>query len=248
MIIDAEMTDTEVADQIARADRFIADFREMIAATVVDPASASADYQRRGLRRIADTLDAVPYVTFCNLANLDAALRGGLNGPDRATVVVCRCWPDTGLRERDSISRRVRPRDREGAQAATAMMSVDRGCCVASVVPVAPSTAICSGLPRRRGPAILSRMGTKSRETIYGASVRAAAGAGEESTQGSRPARRRGVEQAHARLSGSGAAIARARGCAQCRIPLPRSPLPWLQHASERCPRHRAATEGDVGP
>ena len=32
--------------------------------------------------------------------------------------------------------------------------------------------------------------------------------AGDGSTQGSRPARRRGVEQAHARLSGSGAAVA----------------------------------------
>ena len=78
MMTDAEMTDAEVADQIERADRFIADFREMIAATVVDPGSACADYQRRGLQRIADTLEAVPYVTFCNLANLDAALRGGL--------------------------------------------------------------------------------------------------------------------------------------------------------------------------
>ena len=47
--------------------------------------------------------------------------------------------------------------------------------CVASVVPVTSSTAICSGLPVARGPAILSRMGTKSRETIYGASIRAAA-------------------------------------------------------------------------
>ena len=42
-------------------------------------------------------------------------------------------------------------------------------------MPGALSTAICSGLPVPRGPAILSRMGTKSRETIYGASVRAAA-------------------------------------------------------------------------
>ena len=50
----------------------------MIAATVVDPASLCADDQRRGLQRIASTLDAVPYVTMCNLANLDAALRGGL--------------------------------------------------------------------------------------------------------------------------------------------------------------------------
>ena len=78
MMTDVEMTDDEVADQIERADRFIADFREMIAATVVDPGSACADYQRRGLRRIADTLDAVPYVTFCNLSNLDTVMRGGL--------------------------------------------------------------------------------------------------------------------------------------------------------------------------
>jgi hypothetical protein len=72
------MTDAEVADQIARTDRFVSDFREMIAATVVDPASACTDYRRRGLQRIADTLDGVPYVTFCNLANLDGAMRGGL--------------------------------------------------------------------------------------------------------------------------------------------------------------------------
>ena len=48
MMTAAEMTDAEVADQIERADRFIADFREMITATVVDPASACVDYQRRG--------------------------------------------------------------------------------------------------------------------------------------------------------------------------------------------------------
>jgi hypothetical protein len=68
MMTDVEMTDAEVADQIDRADRFIEQLRNAITATVVDPASACADYQRRGLRRIADTLDAVPYVTFCNLA------------------------------------------------------------------------------------------------------------------------------------------------------------------------------------
>jgi hypothetical protein len=72
------MTDAEVANQIERTDRFIADFREMVAATVVDPRSPCAEAHRRGLERIAETLDAVPYVTFCNLANLDAALRGGL--------------------------------------------------------------------------------------------------------------------------------------------------------------------------
>jgi hypothetical protein len=49
--------------------------------------------------------------------------------------------------------------------------------------PLSPPTVVCparhpaisSGLPAPRGPAILSGMGTKSRETIYGASIRAAA-------------------------------------------------------------------------
>ena len=45
----------------------------------------------------------------------------------------------------------------------------------ASVVPGALSTAICSGLPVPRGTAHSLAMGSKSRETIYGASVRAAA-------------------------------------------------------------------------
>jgi hypothetical protein len=78
MRIETEMTDAEVADQIDRADRFIKHLREMIAETVVDPASLCADYQRRGLRRIAETLNAVPFVTMCNLANIDTAMRGGL--------------------------------------------------------------------------------------------------------------------------------------------------------------------------
>jgi hypothetical protein len=47
--------------------------------------------------------------------------------------------------------------------------------CVTSVVPATLSTAICSGLPVARGRAHSHPMGTKSRETIYGASVRAAA-------------------------------------------------------------------------
>jgi hypothetical protein len=73
-----EMSDAEVADQTQRADRFIAAFREMVAATIIDPASACADEQRRGLRRIAATLDEVPFTTFCNLSNIDTAMRGGL--------------------------------------------------------------------------------------------------------------------------------------------------------------------------
>ena len=60
--------------------------------------------------------------------------------------------------------------ERSGNASAT-----DRGAASPLVVPATPSTAICSGLPVPRGPAILFAMGTKSRETIYGASVRAAA-------------------------------------------------------------------------
>jgi hypothetical protein len=73
-----EMTDAEVAAQIERADCFIEQLRDAIAATAVDPASLCADAQRRGLQRIAGTLDAVPFVTMCNLSNLNAAMRGGL--------------------------------------------------------------------------------------------------------------------------------------------------------------------------
>ena len=69
---------TKSRQQIERADRFIERLRETVNATAVDPASPCADDQHRGLRRIADTLDAVPYLTMCNLANLNTALRGGV--------------------------------------------------------------------------------------------------------------------------------------------------------------------------
>ena len=72
------MTDVEVRQQVERADCFIEQLRDAIAATAVDPANACADAQRRGLQRIAATLRAVPFVTMCNLANLNGAMRGGL--------------------------------------------------------------------------------------------------------------------------------------------------------------------------
>ena len=71
------MNDAELADQIDRAYRFIGRLSDAIAATAADPASLCADARRRGLQRIAATLDVVPYVTMCNLANLDAAVGGG---------------------------------------------------------------------------------------------------------------------------------------------------------------------------
>ena len=60
-------------------------------------------------------------------------------------------------------------------------------CCVVSVVPGTPSTAICSGLPVNRARAHPLAMGSKSHETIYGASVWAAAeGAAEARRQADR--------------------------------------------------------------
>jgi hypothetical protein len=58
---------------------------------------------------------------------------------------------------------------------AVVIVAANSGAGVASLVPGALSTAICSGLPARRRRAHLLAMGSKSRETIYGASVRAAA-------------------------------------------------------------------------
>ena len=82
-----EMTDAEVAAQIERADRFIADFREMVAATEVDPRSLCADEQARGLARIAGTIEAVPFVTWCNLSNLDIVWRNRMNGETFLSVI-----------------------------------------------------------------------------------------------------------------------------------------------------------------
>ena len=78
MMIDAEMTDAEVAAQVVRTDRFIAEFRELIAGTTVDPRSSCAGARQRGLQRIAATVDQVDYIVFANLANINAAMRGGL--------------------------------------------------------------------------------------------------------------------------------------------------------------------------
>jgi hypothetical protein len=72
-----EMTDAEVAAQIERAERFIADLREMIAEAIANPVTA-LDQHVQCLRRIAATLDAVPFLTMANLSNLNTALRGGV--------------------------------------------------------------------------------------------------------------------------------------------------------------------------
>jgi hypothetical protein len=71
--------------------------------------------------------------------------------------------------------------------------------CVAPVVPAALSTASCSGLPVPRGAAIFSRMGSKSRESIYGGAVRAAA---ERATQARKDADRLACEAWNKRMLG----------------------------------------------
>ena len=72
------MTDEEARQQVKRTDAFITEFRALIAATIVDPSSSCADYKRRGLGRIAATVDAVDYVLYANLANINTVMRGGL--------------------------------------------------------------------------------------------------------------------------------------------------------------------------
>ena len=70
------MTDAEARQQVLRTDAFIAEFRQLIAATVVDPASPCAVEARSGLERIAATVDGVDF--YANLANINTAMRGGL--------------------------------------------------------------------------------------------------------------------------------------------------------------------------
>ena len=104
----------------------------------------------------------------------------------------------------------------------------DLGRVVAPVVPGALSTAMCSGLPVPRRPAHpLSHEHQVTRDHLR--LIGPGGGrAGNGSPQTSRPARCRCVEQAHARLSGTSAAIARARRCPQRRLRLSRSEVPRL--------------------
>ena len=79
--------------------------------------SPCADYQRRGLQRIAATLDAVPFVTMCNLANLDAAMRGGLLDLIEVRLMCVGGGPTLDYADA-AVSRRVPADDRHGAEAA----------------------------------------------------------------------------------------------------------------------------------
>lgn len=70
------MTDREITATVERTDAFIATLRTAVdeAEDSLDPHSPGIDEARAGLKRIAATLDDVPYVTFVNLATLDEAM------------------------------------------------------------------------------------------------------------------------------------------------------------------------------
>ena len=53
----------------------------------------AADAQRHALRRIADTLDEVPYGTMCNIATLDAAMAGLLLDVIELRLTYVGCFP-----------------------------------------------------------------------------------------------------------------------------------------------------------
>ena len=72
------MTNEEIRQQVERTNALIAEFRELIACTVVDPTSSCAAETRSGLERIAATVDGVDYIIYANLANINAAMRGCL--------------------------------------------------------------------------------------------------------------------------------------------------------------------------
>ena len=102
-----------------------------------------------------------------------------------------------------------------------------------------PQSPSRSGLLILAGPAhSLGHGNEDTREHIW--CVRAnLGGARQGGAQASRQARLRGMEPAHARLSRSRPALTNLGRRAEREIPLSRSPVPWLRHASDGRPRYR---------
>ena len=91
-------------------------------------------------------------------------------------------------------------------------------------------------------------MGTKSRETIYGASVRAAA---EQAAEARKTADRLACEAWNKRMLGfqGPAQPSPALGDAlNAGLSLSRSQMPWLQHAPDGGAEHCEATEDNADP
>ena len=73
-----EMTDAEVADQIERADRFIEQLRERSPQRLSILPAYAPTLNVAGFSGSLTRWTRCRYVTMCNLANLNAAMRGGL--------------------------------------------------------------------------------------------------------------------------------------------------------------------------
>jgi hypothetical protein len=102
--------------------------------------------------------------------------------------------------------------------------------------------------PRTRRAHSLSAMGTKSREYIYGSSIRASA---ERAAEARRQADRLACEAWNQRMlgfQGPAPTLADLGRCGQRWLSLSRSQMPWLRHASDGAAEHRPASEGDAHP
>ena len=116
------MTNEEVRQQVERTDAFIAEFRELITTIALDPDLSVAPPVVHGLRRIADTVDAVDYVVFCRgyLANVNEAMRGNLAGRARSEAdVASRPRSGPGLCRCLGIPRRAARADLQPVEKAT---------------------------------------------------------------------------------------------------------------------------------
>jgi hypothetical protein len=110
---------------------------------------------------------------------------------------------------------------------------------------VPPQFTSRSALP---APAIRAHsrvMGTKSRETVYGSSIRASA---ERAAEARKEADRLACEAWNQRMlgfQGPGPAFPNVGRRAQCGLSLSRSQMPWLRHPSDSRAEHRAPAEVD---
>ena len=105
----SEMSDSEVRDQVARADAFVKQLRDAIAGTIINPESLCADAQRRTLRKITETMGAVPFVTFANLSNIDTVLDGLLMELIEVNLMTCGTSPEWDFADAASFLRRFEP-------------------------------------------------------------------------------------------------------------------------------------------
>jgi hypothetical protein len=115
LMMPREMTDTEVRDQVERADAFREALRDAVADAIadLDPNSPCVDQARAGLTRIAGTLDQVDNIFVSNLSNIDAALRkrvdGGLMSLAKVRLMAVGCGPSLDYESADAFLATFQP-------------------------------------------------------------------------------------------------------------------------------------------